>query len=300
MRQTSLKPTRETACDPEVSGSACGVAPVPGTSAYPDIRNSGKIDTIGRESRFHAFRQFEAEGIVSAGLDRVVAPLPLKLFLRTHPEEAALDPAKVFELELRHDYAVLSVSSRLGAFELEEMQDVLGDVVARLDGARCTSVIIDLSAFDFLGSAQLTMLVRIWKSIKDKSGRMVVQTSVPVIKEVLHTAGLDTLWQIVDTRHAAYKSLGLQRDGRPPISFVWPAIGLAALVSSALALAISVRWSGSIDARAIWTTQVACAAVALTAGVWIIIRGSGLSRGLGIGMAAAGMLLAAVEVLRLQ
>lgn len=211
-----------------------------------------------------------------------------------------MDPGKLFELDLKPDCAVLAVSSQLSSYQLEDMQDVLDNVLQSLDGAKCAAVVIDLSNIEFLGSAQLTTLVRIWKSIKDRSGRMVVQTASPVITEVLHTAGLDTLWQIADTRPAAYLCLGLQKDGRAPMSFVWPTIGLAALVASAVALAISVRWSDIIAPRVTLTTQLACATIALTAGVWTVIRGSGLSRGLGAGMAAAGMLLAAVEALRLQ
>lgn len=210
-----------------------------------------------------------------------------------------MDSAKTFELDLKRDCAVLTFNSKLSAFELDEMQDVLGDVLRALDEARCTAVVIDLSQFEFLGSAQLSVLVRIWKAIKDKNGKMVVQTAVPVIKEVLHTAGLDTLWRIADTRAQAYQHLGLQKDGRVPMSFVWPTIGLMALAASAAALAISLRWSGSIDPPVIWSTQLACAIIALTAGVWTVIRGSGMSRGLGAGMAAAGMLLAVVEAFRL-
>lgn len=213
-------------------------------------------------------------------------------------EKPVLETAKPYDLDRQTGYVRLTLSPNLNAFHWADVERSGSDILKGLQEPAARAVIIDLSALDYLGSAQLTLLVRVWKTIQERSGRMAVLVTAPVVREVLKTAGLSSLWEIVETRGEAFSSLGLQADGRPRMPMTWPIIGLVALAGALAGLCASVMKAEGIDARISLVVQLACSAVALASGLWTVIRGSGARRGLGVGMVVASALLAVVEVLQ--
>lgn len=69
--------------------------------------------------------------------------------------------------------------------------------------------IVDLSALNYMGSAMVALVVRLWKASKEKGAKMAVVNSDPMVLEVLELAGLAQVWTIVDSREAAMKTLGV-------------------------------------------------------------------------------------------
>lgn len=208
----------------------------------------------------------------------------------------ALDAGKSFELERRAGFARLAISPNLNAFHWADVERSAAEILAALESSKAGAVIVDLSTLDYLGSAQLTLLVRVWKAIKAGQGKMVVLSSAPVVREVLNTAGLGALWEFADTLPSAYQVVGLQSDGRTRMSIVWPIIGIVALTGALAGLCASLFAEG-IDSRVSLIIQLGFSAIALISGTWIVIRGSGARRGLGVCMVVAGALLAVVEFL---
>jgi anti-anti-sigma factor len=209
-----------------------------------------------------------------------------------------LNSGKSFELEHGAGFSRLALGPELNAYHWEEIERSAAEILTGLETAKTQAVIMDLSPLDYLGSAQVALLVRIWKAIKARNGRMVVYVTAPVVKEVLSTAGLAALWQFFDTLPEAYQGLGLQIDGRPRMSIAWPIVGLIALAGAVAGLCASLMKSDALDARMSLVVQLTCSAVALAAGLWTVVRGTGVRRGLGIGMVLASALLAVVEVLK--
>jgi anti-anti-sigma factor len=209
-----------------------------------------------------------------------------------------LNSGKSFELEHGVGFSRLALSPELNAYHWEEIERSAAEILTGLETAKTQAVIMDLSPLDYLGSAQVALLVRIWKAIKARNGRMVVYVTAPVVKEVLSTAGLAALWQFFDTLPDAYQGLGLQLDGRPQMSIAWPIVGSVALAGAVAGLCASLSKSDALDSRMSLIVQLSCSAVALAAGLWIVVRGTGAKRGLGIGMVLASALLAVVEVLK--
>src|SRR5262249_40132477 len=140
------------------------------------------------------------------------------------------DSVKSFEYERHTAYSRLTLSAELNAFHWDDIQRSAAEIISELERARPSAVIVDLSLLDYLGSAQLTLLVRIWKAIKGYSGRMVVEVKGQVVREVLKTAGLLTVWELASSRSDAFQRLGLQADGRQPMAAAVPVMGLIALV----------------------------------------------------------------------
>lgn len=208
-----------------------------------------------------------------------------------------MDTAKPYEFERRAAYTRLTLSADLNAFHWEDLQRSAAEILTEFEKSKPKAVIVDLSLLNYLGSAQLTVLVRIWKVLKGTNGRMIVELKGPVVREVLKTAGLLNVWEFAESRPAAFQLLGLQPDGRTKLPLVLPLIGMVALVAALAALCLSIWRTGIIDARTALILQLSCSALALGAGLWTAIRGSGVHRGLGAGMVVASTLLAVAVVM---
>jgi len=207
-----------------------------------------------------------------------------------------VDAAKSYEFERQPGYCRLTLGAELNAFHWEDLQRNSQEILNELASGRHRAVIVDLTQLDYLGSAQLTVLVRIWKAIKERNGRMIVELKGPVVREVLKTAGLLNVWEFAETRGAAFQMLGLQADGRQQMSLVLPAIGLAALAAAFAGTCLTVWRPDAVDARAVLAGQLACSAIGLGAGLWTAIRGSGVRRGLGAGMVVTSAFVAVAVV----
>jgi anti-anti-sigma factor len=207
-----------------------------------------------------------------------------------------VDAAKSFEFERHPGYSRLTLGPQLTAFHWEDLQRSSQEILGELQSGRHRTLIVDLTQLDYLGSAQLTVLVRIWKVIKERSGRMIVEVKGPVVREVLKTAGLLNVWELAESRTGAFQMLGLQADGQRQMSLVPPAIGVAALAAAFAGAALTIWRADAVDARAVLAGQLACSAIALGTGLWTAIRGSGFRRGLGAGMVVLSALVAVAVV----
>jgi anti-anti-sigma factor len=205
-----------------------------------------------------------------------------------------LDSGKSFDLERHPGFARLALNPNLNAYQWADIERSAAEILSALESAKAKGVIVDLSSLDYLGSAQLTLLVRVWKAIKAGGGRMVVLVTAPVVREVLNTAGLSTLWEFSDSLSDAYQKLGLQHDGKSRWSTILPIVGILAL-GGQCALMMKVV---NPEVRLSLISQLGCAAVALAAGLFMIMRGAGLRKGLGIGIVVAGVVLMVIGVLK--
>jgi anti-anti-sigma factor len=211
-----------------------------------------------------------------------------------------LDSGKTFELEHQHGCARLVLNPNLNASNWADIERSGVDMLSAVESTKSSGVIVDLSSLDYLGSAQLALLVRLWKATKARNGRMVVLVTAPVVREVIKTAGLSSLWEFADSLPNAYASLGMSSSGGVSAGKLSTIIGLVALAGAVAVLGLSLAKVGGLDAKTSLVIQLSCSGVALLAGLWTVIRGTGVSRGLGIAMVVLSPLLAVAEVLMNQ
>lgn len=209
---------------------------------------------------------------------------------------------QTFTFQGGRQYALLTLSVAVNEVQWGDLQQVGADVLKQYEQSATSVLIVDLSQLDYIGSAQVALLVRLWKAVKARDGRMVVQIGKPMVREVLTIAALHTVWELVDTRAAAFRTLGLEHDGRPKSSLAGPLLGILALLLGLAGLYVQFvdpdLASGELQ-RLVPAAQLVFAVIALTSGVWTVARGAGARRGLGAGVVAASLLLGVAAVLKL-
>lgn len=151
--------------------------------------------------------------------------------------------------------------------------DTVGtQVQRRLEEIRTPAVLVDLSNLSYIGSAMVAVLVKIWKEVKSRGGRMVVVTDHPMVREVLKIAGLEQIWTITPTRETGLDALGVKSraDGSPESSglgLALAAVGVLVVLVAAAGLGLLLSASPAVPPQvALW--------IALGGGIVGLIVGS--------------------------
>lgn len=79
--------------------------------------------------------------------------------------------------------------------------------------------LVDLSPLTYMGSSVVALIVRMWKVVNAREGRMVVVCQAPPVLEVVRLAGLDKVWTLVPDVDAARHHLGLKSGTGPSHRF---------------------------------------------------------------------------------
>ncbi|MHC4177758.1 MAG: STAS domain-containing protein [Planctomycetota bacterium] len=87
---------------------------------------------------------------------------------------------------------------------LGEISRVLLSEASRADPPR---VVLDLSGTNYIGSAFVELLVRVWKRLTQRGGTMVLCGLRPFCVEVLRATRLDRLWKAFPTRDQAVAAM---------------------------------------------------------------------------------------------
>lgn len=96
----------------------------------------------------------------------------------------------------------------------EELLDRFGNALLEsVSGTSPPALLLDLSNTRFIGSRFIGLLVRAWKRVQDRHGRMAICCIPQLCREALITTRLyDTLWAVYETREQAIAAL--RRAGR--------------------------------------------------------------------------------------
>ncbi len=102
-------------------------------------------------------------------------------------------------IELQGNYDSLNEES------LERLSEVLLEVAS---GDPPPALLLDLSNTQFIGSSFIGLLVRAWKRVQDRKGRMGLCCVPPFCREALISTRLyDTLWTSYETREQAIAAM---------------------------------------------------------------------------------------------
>lgn len=87
------------------------------------------------------------------------------------------------------------------------------DVRKELENRQQPACVIDLSPLTYMGSSLVALIVRVWKIVHARGGKMVVVCGNPVVLDVIRLAGLDKVWQIAPEMDTAQRKLGMRQRG---------------------------------------------------------------------------------------
>ncbi len=134
----------------------------------------------------------------------------------------------IYEFSATSSFSRLRLMPGLNEVQWGGVESLGTDLIGRLERAPSAKLLVDLTPLNYMGSSQVALLVRLWKTLKAKSGTMVVLATSDVVQKVLTIAGLNTLWDIVGTESEAYAALGvrnldLEKSGSVNSQFTWAA-----------------------------------------------------------------------------
>lgn len=183
--------------------------------------------------------------------------------------------------------SVIALLPELNEAQWADIEKVGNDLLARLNSAPSPTFLVDLSDLNYMGSAMVALIVRLWKAAKERKGDMVVVNRHELVFEVLKLAGLTKLWTIVDSREKGFAELGVSSR----VFSSGPQAGPGLLVMGIIAVvgAIAGLWlqlssppvgTGAKLAKAI---EFGFAALGLVAGTMMLVReGSQMRKNIGI------------------
>ena len=94
---------------------------------------------------------------------------------------------------------VLEVSGRLDG----DSAPALGREMDGIIAANNYRLVLDLGDVDYVSSAGLREIVRVYKIVQDKAGDLRIANPSDRVMDVMALAGLDTMLHIYQTRHQA-------------------------------------------------------------------------------------------------
>ncbi|QDU36765.1 STAS domain protein [Maioricimonas rarisocia] len=115
---------------------------------------------------------------------------------------------KRYDLDASGSHVILTLKQELNDVQWAQIEQVGTEVLQDLQDRRSPSCLIDLSPMHYMGSAMVALIVRIWKAVNDKGGRVVVVVGDDMVLKVISLAGLDKVWNIARTREDGLKQLG--------------------------------------------------------------------------------------------
>jgi anti-anti-sigma factor len=177
----------------------------------------------------------------------------------------------------------------LNAVPWNDIEKIGTQVLSEVEGKPASGFLIDLSALDYIGSAVVALVVRIWKAVKKEDGKVAVICDNRMVLEVIKIAGLDKVWTIVPTKEAGLKLLGVN-EGAGGGSALW-ILALASAITAVVAAGLYV--ARSIDPEVAQAVVYGAAGGAVLLGLLSVAMLRGAGRWIGLGSMILGGLGAA-------
>jgi anti-anti-sigma factor len=172
-----------------------------------------------------------------------------------------------------------------------DIERVGSEIVERISGAPSPKVLVDLTQLSYMGSAMVALIVRLYKTVNSRGGKMVVVNQHELVFEVLKLAGLTKLWTIVGTRQEAYATLGIKATaastggGLATGGMGLVAAGVIGTVGTLVGLALQFSPNPPLAPRYAMFIEIAFAFLGLGAGMFLLNQ-AGNRRNLGIAFLA--------------
>lgn len=198
-----------------------------------------------------------------------------------------MSESSAYDFETARGYSIIAFNKGLGDARWGDIEQVGNELKERIAALDRPVFMLDLSRMEFMGSSIVALIVRLWKTVQENQGGMVVVNSSNMTKEVLEIAGLNRIWTIVATREEAASLLS-----QPPFqkasglsAFFLAILGWVAAAGAVGLLLMRQRQIEIMDGLDGERTQIlayCCAGVAAIVGLVAAFRDTRIWRVLGI------------------
>ena len=154
--------------------------------------------------------------------------------------------APPYEFDTSKSYALVAFNPSLGDCRWGDIELAGNEIKEKLAALDHPNFLMDLTRLEFMGSSVVALIVKLWKAVQEKDGRMVVVNSNLMIGEVLEIAGLTRIWEIVDSHEEAEYILGVNKfsPASPMSAFFLAILGWVAAAGALLFVAAPSSLSG--------------------------------------------------------
>ncbi|MBX3412297.1 MAG: STAS domain-containing protein [Pirellulales bacterium] len=101
------------------------------------------------------------------------------------------------------DVTVFQLDREYDALDVARFEPFAAELLAAAKSANPPLLVLDFGHTAYIGSSFIEMLVRAWKRLNERGGRMALCGVAGFCQDVLRATQLDTLWPICDDRDAA-------------------------------------------------------------------------------------------------
>lgn len=188
-------------------------------------------------------------------------------------------------------HTVLTLLPPLNDVDWASLEQLGNELLERIRQSGRPSVLVDLLALQYMGSAKIALLVRIFKAVRERSGTFVVVCNDPLVLQELQLTGLAKLWTIVPAR-ASKRKLAPEEAGasaRRVRAAVFTTVGLIHLAVATVMAGLAT----ALEGNAAWGLLLTClilSILSLLAAVATLLGGSGLRKLAGLVVVLAALL----------
>lgn len=190
---------------------------------------------------------------------------------------------QIYEFEQFPEHGVLVLKPPMNDAQWSEIEKAGDEVLQKLETVNTPNLIVDLSELEFIGSAMVALVVRIWKIVKGKKAQMVVVNRNPMVLEVFKISRLDDVWTIVEYREDAMFELGVSEEAKTQkreSKFV-TVIAVATAIGGAVALGIHRARPELLDVEIVQILAYGLSALGIVLGMWLLFMSIGGRRAVG-------------------
>lgn len=187
-----------------------------------------------------------------------------------------------YKFESADRYSVISLLPALNNAAWSDIEQRGSEILEQLEDRGKCPIVIDLSPLDYMGSAMVALIVRIWKWAETQSIQMIVINDDATVHEVMEIAGLTKVWNVVSTREQAV--VQFDSSVRRVVSEqapVWLTL-TAALAAIAAAIFFLLDRSDIVNHRIALPVKFGGLAYGIIVGTLSAVRGRGIWRAIGI------------------
>jgi anti-sigma B factor antagonist len=128
--------------------------------------------------------------------------------MQTTATSPPLREGQIFARETLGNTVVLNPLIHLGSLNEPEISLETQELLDLLNRSASANLVIDLAHGNYLGTSMLGAIIKLWKRVSQRGGRLALCNVSESVVEVLRVTKLQTVWPIYDSREQAVTAVG--------------------------------------------------------------------------------------------